>query len=183
MSEIDNLPVRLDSEPCRVFLRHWMALPKTGVVPDGRDLLDSSPPALMPHVTIQEVMPQGLLVRFFGTELERRWRRDLTGCFFGQDYPSQTRARLYSNALQIVGHPCGLHQIVEVLSNAGHEMHSEVVLLPLAVGVGRAPRIVGFSHALDALGREEFLEAFKHNTRNEWFDVGAGTPTRQPHSH
>jgi hypothetical protein len=177
-----DLPTHFQSEPCRSFMQHWMALPKLGLIPDSAAYLDSSPAALMPSVIIQEILPQGLLVRFFGTALERRWQHDITGNFFAENFPPEARNRIYSNACQIVSHPCGLHQIVEAHSNFGKDLYSEAIVLPLAVGKGRVPRVIGFSNALSVTVYKEYFNRFKSNTLNEWIDIGAGTPASQPFS-
>lgn len=51
------------------------------LIPHSTDYLDHAPAALMPAMFIQEVLDEGLMVRFMGTELVSRWRRDDTEKF------------------------------------------------------------------------------------------------------
>ena len=181
MITFDVRSVSLETEPCRIFLRHWSELPKTGLIPHSRAFLDAAPAALMPYVMIQELMPEGLLVRFYGTGLEKRWQHDLTGRFFAEHYPQPARERLRSNVSHLVSHPCGMHQMNGSTSSAGRKMLSELVVLPLAVDAGRPHRVVGFSQPMETLNVHEHGAQFVQTAVCEWFGIGDGTPTEPPH--
>ena len=180
MNIADNLPVKFEAEKCGAFLRHWLALRKTDLVPHCRTFLDGPPFALMPNVIIQEVTSLGLRVRFFGTDMVERWRRDITGSLMGAGFPPAAVERLCLNAAQIVSYPCGMHQIDEVASTMGRNVKFEAIVLPLAVDEGLAKRVVAYSHMLDHLRSEEGNDHFLHTSLNEWVDLGAGMPALPP---
>src|SRR5688572_8352462 len=125
------------SETCAAFLAHWRSLPRQGLVPPSRAFLDSAPPAFMPNVFLHDVEEAGLRVRFMGTALVERWRRDHTGRLLGEDAGETARMKLRAQAVRIVEQPCGLHQLGRLMTSSGRPIHFEAVLLPLLGEPGR----------------------------------------------
>ncbi len=168
----------------QAFLDHWRAIPRReGVIaPHTDDFLDQAPARFMASVFIQEVVDDSLLVRFMGTDLVERWRRDDTGKEFGGRLPPEAKARVVNAASRVALHPCGILQHGVLGTSAGREASFEGVLLPLAVDAGAPPRIVVFSVVLDSLEREEHGNQFASAGERWWIDVGAGVPSEPPPS-
>jgi hypothetical protein len=176
MTAADALLARLAGEGCRAFLAHWLSLPREGAVPLSRVFLDRPPAALMPHVMIQELWPEGLMVRFMGTALVERWQHDITGRYLGESVPAAQREQLYFHGHKVATHPCGLHQIGEVRSSTGRTLAFEAVILPLGAAADRPPRLVSFSEMALPFGRQEHTDRFMNPVALHWLDLGAGVP-------
>ena len=168
------------SESCKAFLSHWDSLPKEGLMPLSRTFLDCPPVALMPYAMLEEVLPQGLKVRFMGTAMVDRWQRDITGRYLGEGLPKDKFDVLCHNGTAVATHPCGMRQLGEIHSSTGRTVHFEAVLLPLGVEAGRPPRLIAYSHMLDTLGRKEHNDTFFRAADRVWLDIGAGTPAGPP---
>jgi hypothetical protein len=164
------------------FFDHWRNLPRRngGVIPSSEDYLDQAPAALMAGIFIHEVIDDALVVRFMGTDLVSRWRRDDTGKIFGEHMGLHAQSRLVAVGQAIVGQPCGMVQHGKMETTIGRAAVFEAILLPLAVELGRAPRMVIFSSMLDSLEREEFGRQFSDAGTRNWLDVGAGVPDMPP---
>jgi hypothetical protein len=166
----------------KAFLDHWHALPRRAglITPHCQDYLDHAPAALMPTTFIQEVLDDGLLVRFMGTELVTRWRRDDTGKVFGAHLSEADRAHTVSAGKTVTNHPCGMLQHGVMGTSQGRTAIFEAILLPLAVEAERPKRIVVFSTLIDPLGREEHGQKFSAAGKRCWIDIGAGVPSTPP---
>jgi hypothetical protein len=144
------------------------------------DYLDRAPAALMPATFIHEVVGDGLMVRFMGTELVSRWQRDDTGHVFGAHLDDLARERMAHIARAVTGHPCGLLQHGELKTSAGREATFEAILLPLTVAPDRPKRIIAYSAILDAMARNEHGTRFAAIGQRCWLDIGAGQPPAPP---
>lgn len=131
----------------------------------------------MPAVFIHEVLEDGLLVRFMGTKLVERWRRDNTGQMFGGYLDVAARARLHMVAKTIANHPCGMLQHGFLATSAGRQAMFEAILLPLWADANHPQRIVVYSVVLDTLGREEHGSSFAAAGERCWLDISAGLPS------
>jgi hypothetical protein len=167
---------------CQSFFDHWRALPRrpSAAVPHSADYLDAAPAALMPATFIHDVLDDVLLVRFMGTELVNRWRRDDTGKIFGAGLTSADRQIVQNIAETLVRHPCGLLHHGFLATTAGRRTMFEAVLLPLSVDPGAPGRILTYSVLLDGLEREEHGSGFDHTGRRYWLDIGGGVPAAPP---
>jgi hypothetical protein len=170
------------SRQCQGFFDHWRDLPRRPgmLVPHIDDFLDAAPAALMPSVFIQEVLDDGIVVRFMGTELVERWRHDLTGKVFAGNLDAATRARLLLVAATVCRHPCGLVQLGSFALTSGRPVTFEAVLLPLAVDSDRPPRMAVYSRILGMLERNEHGSHFAAAGTRAWLDIGAGLPPTPP---
>lgn len=164
------------SEGCKAFLMHWDSLPKVGLMPLSSTFLDRPPIQLMPYAMLEEVLPEGLKVRFMGTAMAERWQHDITGRFLGEGLPKEKFDLLYKNGAAVAMHPCGMRQLGEIRSSTGRAVHFEAVLLPLGVEAGRPPRLIAYSYLLDTLGRQEHNASFFQSADSVWLDIGAGIP-------
>lgn len=134
----------------------------------------------MPAVFIHEVAEGGLIVRFMGTQLVERWRRDDTGKVFGAHLDQEARERTLIIARAVTGHPCGVLQHSAMVTSTGREAAFEAILLPLAVEPHRPARMIVYSSVIDALGREEHGQRYSAVGERRWLDIGAGVPTQAP---
>lgn len=168
----------------QAFVDHWRQLARRDgmLIPHSTDYLDHAPAALMPAMFIQEVLDEGLMVRFMGTELVSRWRRDDTGKIFGAHLSAQDRARTVRAGKIVTEHPCGMVQHGVMKTTAERTAIFEAILLPLAVEAGRPKRMVVFSILNDPLARDEHGKQFSAPGEREWFDIGAGLPAILPPS-
>jgi hypothetical protein len=173
-------PPQFLSPSCAAFFGHWRALAGAGLVPTTEDFLDHAPLDLMPYVYIHDLTEAGLLVRFMGTGLARRWRHDLTGTLFGEHLSASDRARLIETARLIVTQPCAMRQLGRIGSSAGRAVPFEAVAVPLAVRPGRPARLMIFSQILDDLSGEEHSRSFDESGAKDWLDLGAGVPPVPP---
>ncbi|MDX2141760.1 MAG: PAS domain-containing protein [Rhodospirillaceae bacterium] len=167
---------------CRAFFDHWRHLPRGpgGFAPLASAYLDHAPPALMPSTFIHEIVDDGLLIRFMGTQLVERWQRDDTGKVFGGHLDQEARARLVTVAKTIVEHPCGMLQHGIVTTTAARRVMFEAVLLPLRADADHPPRVVIYSAFLDRLARKEHGGKFAAAGERCWLDIGAGVPSIPP---
>jgi hypothetical protein len=176
----ESLTTLFESESCKAFLLHWLDLRGDDLMPSSRTFLDHPPALLMPYVLMQDVLPEGLMVRFMGTAVVERWQRDLTGHYFGEGLPKDQYDRLYIHGATVATHPCGLRQVGELRSSTGRTLTFEAVLLPLSVDAGRPPRLVVFSHMRNQLQRQEHSDRFSKPGTRWWLDLGAGIPQEPP---
>ena len=170
------------NKSCRAFFDHWCALPRRPglAAPHADDYLDHAPAALMPGVFIHDVLTDDLIVRFMGTELVNRWRRDDTGKVFGESLDKAARARLVFIGKTVTEFPCGMLQHGVMATTAGREAIFEAILLPLEVGPGRVKRMVIFSGLLNTFARDEHGKQFAKAGKRCWLDVGSGVPSLAP---
>lgn len=171
---------QFQSASCARFFDHWRALAGAAMVPTAEAFLDHAPLDLMPYVYIHDLTDQGLLVRFMGTGLARRWRHDLTGTLFGEHLDAADRAHLIDTARLVVTRPCAMRQRGRLGSSAGRPVPFEAVAVPLAVAPGRPPRLMIFSQILEDLSGEEHSRSFDAPGSREWIDLGAGVPPPSP---
>ncbi|MSO96642.1 MAG: PAS domain-containing protein [Rhodospirillaceae bacterium] len=175
----DTAVLKIVDARCQSFLDHWRTLPRRAgqIIPHSNDYLDQAPAELMPAVFIHEVLEDGLLVRFMGTKLVERWRRDDTGKMFGTHLDDAARGRLLSVVNTVVNHPCGILQHGFLATSAGRQAMFEAILLSLSVEPWQPKRLIVYSVILDVLGREEHRSRFAAAGERCWMDIGAGLPS------
>jgi hypothetical protein len=172
------------ADSCKLFIRHWLTLPRHGLVPHSRDFLDRAPVSHMPTVTIFEVTPDSLLCRFMGSTLVRHWQGDFTDQRLGDGLTLGPPAGVQA-AQRMVEQPCGMRRAGAVTLTSGCIVKFEAVQLPLATDPGRAPRIVVYAtlaasdREVNRIGRDDFAEV-GDSTLVQWLDIGAGVPSSQP---
>jgi hypothetical protein len=166
-------------ELCRAFYAHWDTLRGDAVMPTTERFLDNMRAGFVSTLYIADVTSLGSIVRFQGSELERRWGADLTGQEMAAHRPPVLRQQLHNVMNTVAAFPCGYFSISGFLSSLNRPMVVHTLRLPLAVQPGRPYRTVNFTTQYDSLGEQEFAATFE-TRHSAWFDIGAGTPGQPP---
>lgn len=171
----------IETASCRAFYRHWQSLRDADEIPHTVDFLDRSDPVLIPQAMILEITENGTIFRFVGTSLVELWGVDQTNTVFGAGLPDKVRHALTQNCNTVVTQPCGMVEVAEFVTRSGRPFHMESLLLPLAVDLGRPPRICSFSHVLDEIEEHEDKDPrYRSKRQDRWLDVGCGVPDTPP---
>jgi hypothetical protein len=169
------------SAECHAFLEHWCAVRGDGLVPRSEKFLDCAPPQFMPNTYIVEIGSEGAIVRFQGTDLVQAWGKDFTNEELHSRRNEGLKERSLHNMRQVVAHkPCGYVVRITFSSSMGRRMHTEIMVLPLAVQPGRLPRLVCYSLKDPKREVEETLNFYLETHRADWIDIGAGVPRERP---
>jgi hypothetical protein len=161
------------------FLKHWQAVPKTGLMPTLRAFLDARPFKHQSDVAIADIVgPKEMRFRLFGSGLSTLAGVDLTGSDVLSNFHPDARTEASRMGWSAVTVPCGYIVHREMRRDA-FETTAVGIGLPLLHEKSGGPCIVGFSSiagkSTDIVHSERspFVRAVELIT---WIDLGAGTP-------
>ena len=167
----------------RELLTAWSALPAHNGVPDRADFDPMTIPRILPVISVlQRRGDDAWCFRVAGTEVERRWARNLTGLnYFDIDFVSlRAKQALRQEFRQIAEWPCGAWSRRRVMFASGRCAAIETLRLPLRTSDGSVSLIVSCSEEFPDTGAA-LIDAPReiiNITEQEYFDIGAGCPPR-----
>lgn len=157
----------------------WSALPRPGIVPTRTSFDPCAIPSILPVISLIERMAPGeWRVRLAGTELERRWGRELSGLSYAEVLSSQAVDVTHCELDAICRQPCGSWSLRHLELQSGRRLQTETLRLPLRDKHGEVALIVSCNGELTPeLMREpdqprEIITVFEQ----QFFDIGAGIP-------
>ncbi len=168
------------AEKCHAFYRFWSALRGDAMAAPFEAFADAAAPEFLPSTYIVEVTDTAAIVRFQGTELVDRWRKDITGRDVNGFFPPPVKARALANLRNVATLPCGLLARHLAATSAERTIMSDVILLPLAVPLERLPRLVCYSVQDRTRAHDEGLVKSYKTLNSAWIDIGAGVPAAPP---
>ena len=182
MSEISTeAPVATSwPESCRAFFDHWRAERGDEIMPTSEHFLDVMPATFVSRIYIAEVTALDTVVRYQGSEFEKRWGVDLTGQEMAAHQPQSLRAQLHQIMNVVAGFPCGYFSNSRFLTSRQRLLEVWMVRLPLAVQPGRPYRVVNYAAQHEVLGEAEVALHEFETLASTWFDIGAGVPGQPP---
>jgi hypothetical protein len=180
MARLGNLPERL-SLLAAEYADYWLSLPKTGGVPMKRAL----DPAAMRRFVANIVMVERHDPGRFSWRLMGSGVRDLTGTeLTGKDafvfHSAAQRAKALVAYNAQLDTPCGVWGVTILRSAGGHEIATEVLVLPLRADDGE-PRFLANTveprSSLSIVGVTDLLAMqFLSWPEHRFIDIGFGLP-------
>lgn len=164
------------------FEAAWRALPKSGRVPDRRDLSLHQFKKLLPDVGLLEITP-GTPPRSRVCVVGERIRERIPFPVVGQDYfhfvPAHLRGMAERRLLTLVDHPCGLWQVLGIHYQGGLFKSLELTAFPFGRADG-PPQIM----ILAVYSRGQICDvptdlaivSLDRATATAFLDVGSGLP-------
>jgi hypothetical protein len=164
------------------FEAAWRALPRSGVVPDRRDLTLHHFKTMLPDIALMDIIP-GTPVRSRVCLVGERIRERIPFPVVGQDYfhyvPAQMRATAERRLQTIVRQPCGLWQVLGIHYQRGLFKSLELTAFPLHRADG-PPQIM----ILAVYSRGQVCDvpadlamiSLDRATASAFLDIGAGQP-------
>jgi hypothetical protein len=161
------------------LLAAWLRLPRPDVVPARTDFDPCEIPGVLPVISLFErVTADEWRVRLAGTELERRWGRELTGLSYAEVLSPQAAEVTHCEFDAICRQPCGSWSLRRLDLRSGRRLQTETLRLPLRDKKGEVGLILSCSGELshepvyDTDLPREVVSVFEQ----EFFDIGAGIP-------
>jgi hypothetical protein len=164
------------------FEAAWRLLPKSGTVPDRRDLSLHGFKKFLPDMALLDILP-GTPVRSRVCVVGERIRERVPFPVVGADYfhyvPAHMRATAEKRLKTIVDHPCGLWQVLGIHYQRGLFKSLELTALPLW-HQDSAPQIM----VLAVYSRGQVCDvpadlamiSLDRATASVFLDLGAGLP-------
>lgn len=168
------------------FEAAWRTLPRSGLVPDRRDLSLHPFKKLLPDIALMDIVP-GRPARSRVRVVGERIRERIPFPVVGQDYfhyvPAQMRATAEHRLQTIVAHPCGLWQVLGIHYQRGLFKSLELTVFPLH-RVDGPPQIM----ILAVYSRGQVCDvpvdlamiSLDRATATAFLDIGAGPPAWTP---
>jgi hypothetical protein len=162
------------------FLRHWRAIPRTGLVPRLRDFLDRPNPATQPWTLIFDIMAGDRLpTRLFGSMLVNLVGADLTGTDHLALFPAPQRADFMARHRRLVMQPCGMQSTARAATLKGRNLEMESMALPLMRDDGSAC-VARTIRVISVVGQgDRMVSVVPSPPQPRWIDIGAGMPAPQ----
>ena len=161
------------------LLTCWSRLPAQRCVPDRKSFDPMAITRILPVVSvIERAGIDEWRFRLVGTEIERRWGRNLAGRDV-LDVVSPAAAKIMHREFrEIVEQPCGSRSRRRVELVSGRLAAIETLRLPLRANDGSSSLILSCSGELAGLASVgvDPLREIIMITEQEFFDIGAGCP-------
>jgi hypothetical protein len=175
---VDSLSARLQPASQKL-LAAWLQLPRCGSVPARADFDPGAVAGILPIISlIERIAENEWRVRLAGTEIERRWGRDLAGLSYAEMLSPQAVEVSHCEFDAICRCPCGSWSLRRLDLRSGRQLQTETLRLPLRGKTGEVSLIIScngeLSHEVMFTADEprEIATVFDQ----EFFDVGAGIP-------
>lgn len=157
----------------------WWQLPRPDTVPSRADFDPCAIPSILPVISlIERTGVDEWRVRIAGTEIERRWGRELSGLTYAEMLSSQAVEVTHCEFDAICRQPCGSWSLRHLELRSGRRLQTETLRLPLRDKNGNVTLIVSCNGELNPdLMRapdqpREIITVFDQ----QFFDLGAGIP-------
>jgi hypothetical protein len=175
---MDTLSGRLQPASHKL-LAAWLQLPRRDGVPARVDFDPGSVASILPIISlIERIAESEWRVRLAGTEIERRWGRDLAGLSYAEMLSSQAVEVTHCEFDAICRHPCGSWSLRQLDLRSGRRLQTETLRLPLRGRDGEISLIISCNGELSpevtiyADQPREIATVFDQ----EFLDIGAGIP-------
>ena len=175
---MDSICARLQPVS-KKLLEAWLRLPRADVVPARADFDPCAIPGVLPVISlIERVAAEEWRVRLAGTELERRWGRNLAGLSYAEILSRQAAEVTHCEFDAICRQPCGSWSLRRLVLHSGRRLQTETLRLPLRDRKGEVRLIVSCNGALshDAIRDNDHPREVVSVFEQEFFDIGAGIP-------
>jgi hypothetical protein len=163
----------------RKLLAAWRQLPRPEIVPTRADFDPCEIAAILPVISVVErTAADKWRVRLAGTEIERRWGRDLVGLTFAEMLSPQAAEVAHCEFGAICRQPCGSWSLRRLDLRSGRRVQTETLRLPLRARDGRVRLIVSCNGELspDMICNTDQPSQIVTVLEQEFFDIGAGVP-------
>ena len=175
---MDSISARLQPASQKL-LAAWLQLPRPEIVP-ARAVFDPCEIAsILPVISlIERAAPDEWRMRLAGTELERRWGRDLAGLTYAEVLSPQAVEVTHCEFEAICRQPCGSRSLRRLDLRSGRRLQTETLRLPLLGKSGEVTLILSCNGELGPLqmydidSPREIVTVFEQ----EFLDLGAGIP-------
>ncbi|HWD58586.1 MAG TPA: PAS domain-containing protein [Stellaceae bacterium] len=161
------------------LLAAWRQLPRPEVVPSRADFDPCDIASILPIISlIERRSPNEWRVRLAGTELERRWGRELSGLTYAEVLSPQAVEVTHCEFDAICRQPCGSWSLRHLDLRSGRRLHTETLRLPLRDKHGEVSLILSCNGELsteamrDADHPRQIITVFEQ----AFIDIGAGIP-------
>jgi hypothetical protein len=175
---VDTLSPRLQPASHKL-LAAWLKLPRPDIVPSRVDFDPCAISSILPIVSlIERTGADEWRVRVAGTEIERRWGRELSGLTYAEVLSPQAVEVTHCEFDAVCRQPCGSWSLRRLDLRSGRRLHTETLRLPLRGRDGAVSLILSCNGELspevmyDADMPREIVTVFEQ----EFFDIGAGLP-------
>ncbi|MBA4208533.1 MAG: hypothetical protein C0454_03300 [Parvibaculum sp.] len=169
-------PDVLQTDGARSFFGYWDSLPKQGFVPDRADFSPGRIAALMPAVTILEVVSDDLILqRLTGTGVCRALGFDPTGGNALDLMQPQVRPDYLNLIRQQISTPCGRWNLIRSRRENLIE-RAEVLTLPMRHGPTGHWMIISYFATVGSISYDPGPYEILAYENTSWIDIGAGVP-------
>jgi hypothetical protein len=158
----------------------WTLLPKHEHVPYRHSFDPMTVVRILPVITLlQLVGDKEWRFRLVGTEVDRRWRRPLTGVDPLEIVAPEVALTISREFGEVVRQPCGSWSVRRVTIGSRRWADIETLRLPLRAKDGSVSLIIGTSGELcDRHAHQDDLHRSITTVEQQWFfDIGAGVTT------
>jgi hypothetical protein len=177
-SELDSIRARLQPAS-RKLLAAWLRLPRPDVVPARASFDPCDIPDILPVIClIERTGPSEWRLRLAGTEIERRWGRQLGGLTYAEALSSQAVDVTHCEFDAICRQPCGSWSLRHLELRSGRRLQTETLRLPLRDKSGEVTLIVSCNGELSPEVAREPDQPREIITvcEQQFLDIGAGIP-------
>lgn len=157
----------------------WSGLPRPDIVPSRASFDPCAIPSILPVISlIERTGSDEWRVRLAGTEIERRWGRELSGLTYAEMLSSQAVEVTHCEFDAICRQPCGSWSLRHLELRSGRKLQTETLRLPLRDKHGDVTLIVSCNGELgaDLLCEPDQPREIVTVFEQEFFDLGAGIP-------
>jgi len=165
--------------PLGAFLAFWNSLPKTGLLPQLSDFLDSVPPDLAPFMAVVDIRdPETTKIRFFGTQLVEKAAFDPTGMTVGDLYDDNLRPQVHNLLWTCIQRPVGYLSRRKIVGRSGFVNVHPSVGLPIEIPTSGVRGVVNYSSTAGSASHmvEDRAHLVQEMNLERWIDLGAGAP-------
>lgn len=161
------------------LLATWQRLPRDGGVPSRAAFDPCEIAGILPVISlIERIGFREWRVRLAGTELERRWGRNLSGLNYAEVLSPQAFEVTHREFDAICSQPCGSWSLRRLDLRSGQRLQTETLRLPLRGKTGEISLILscnseaGDGDLRDVHDPREIVTM----SEQEFVDIGAGLP-------
>jgi hypothetical protein len=163
----------------RKLLTAWLELPRPDIVPTRADFDPCAIAGILPVISlIERVAPDEWRLRLTGTEIERRWGRDLAGLTYAEFLSTQAVEVTHCEFDAICRQPCGSWSLRRLDLRSGRRLQTETLRLPLRARDGQIRLILSCNGELspEAMYNADQPRQIVTVLAQQFFDIGAGVP-------
>jgi hypothetical protein len=175
---VDSIELRLQPASKKLLMA-WLQLPRPEIVPTRADFDPSEIASILPVISLIERSPSGeWRVRLAGTEIERRWGKNLGGLSYAEVLSPQAVEVTHCEFAAICGQPCGSWSLRRLDLRSGRRLQTETLRLPLRSRSGGVDLIVSCHGelGLELRSGSDHPRAIVTVFEQEFFDIGSGIP-------
>jgi hypothetical protein len=175
---VDSIHARLQPASQKL-LAAWSLLPRPELAPTRASFDPCEIASILPVISlIERAGPDEWRMRLAGTELERRWGRELAGLTYAEVLSPQAVAVTHCEFDAICRQPCGSWSLRHLDLRSGRRLQTETLRLPLRDKDGEVSMILSchgelsYEMMLEADQPRQIITVFEQ----KFFDIGAGVP-------